>query len=225
MTDASVIFDAPNRERVNQAVRQAEAITGAEIVPVVARGSGRYDRGEDVLGLWTAALVMLCVWWIYPLSEGEPGNWSELSPGWQIVALLAGGLVGFLIGAFVASRIDALRRLFTPAVQMRQEVDRRAREVFYDQRVHHTRSGAGVLFYVSLFERRAAVIADQSVLERLGQTQIDELCQALTQRLHESNVVDALCETVQVAAERLAKTIPRTPDDSNELADALVVIE
>lgn len=225
MANTSVTFDVHNRERVNQAVRQAESSTAAEIVPVVARCSGRYDRGEDVLGLWTAGLAMILVWWAYPLPGSESGSWSELSPVWQIVALLAGGLVGFLVGAFVGSQVEWSRRLFTPAVQMRQEVDRRAREIFYDQRVHHTNSGAGILFYVSLFERRAAVIADQSVLERLGQPQIDELCSDLTRRLHESNVIDALCETVLIAAERLAVAVPRIRDDQNELTDALVVID
>ena len=41
----------------------------------------------------------------------------------------------------------------------------RAREVFFDKRVYRTAGGTGLLVYVSLYERMAAVIADQKVLE------------------------------------------------------------
>ena len=58
---------------------------------------------------------------------------------------------------------------------MREEVYARAREVFFDRRVHHTGGRSGVLLYVSLYERMAAVIADQSILERIGPARIDEI--------------------------------------------------
>ena len=79
---------------MNQAVRDAEAATSAEIVPVVARCSGRYDRPEDIVGLWFAALAMIIVWTVYPLPRAEAGSWDATAPVWQLVALLAGALVG-----------------------------------------------------------------------------------------------------------------------------------
>lgn len=218
-------FTAEDLERVNQAVRQAESATRAEIVPVVARCSGRYDRAEDMIGLWTAGLTMLVVWWVYPLPSSEGGDWDRASPVWQIVALLLAGLAGFLLGAFAGTRIETLRRLFTPAAQMREEVEARARAVFFDQRVHHTQRGAGLLLYVSLYERRAAAVADRSVLEQLGKAQLDELCGDLTRRLHDRSVVEALCETIQIAGQRLAVALPAEAGNPNELADALVLIE
>ena len=125
----------------------------------------------------------------------------------------------------VGGRIDWLRRLFTPRTQMREEVYGRAREVFFDRRVHHTGGGSGVLLYVSLFEHMAAVIADQSIVEKLGQEQIDKICGEFTQRLHEGNPIDALCDTVGSLGQRLSPLLPRAEGDVNELPDALVVIE
>ncbi|MEO1982061.1 MAG: hypothetical protein ABGX22_16610 [Pirellulaceae bacterium] len=221
----SEIFGDADRERVNQAVKEAESATSAEILPVVARCSGRYDRPEDVVGLWFAALTMIIVWLVFPLPKIEAGNWDAPAPVWQLVAMLAGALVGFVAGAIVGAKIDWLRRLFTPRTQMREEVYGRAREVFFDKRVHHTGGGSGVLLYVSLFEHMAAVIADQSILDKLGQEQIDELCHELTQRLHEGTVIDAMCVTATSLGRRLAPLLPRAEDDVNELPDALVVIE
>jgi putative membrane protein len=168
---------------------------------------------------------MIIVWMVFPLPEIEAGNWDTPAPVWQLVALLAAGLVGFVAGAFVGGRVDWLRRLFTPRTQMREEVYGRAREVFFDKRVHHTGGGSGVLLYVSLFEHMAAVIADQSILDKLGQEQINEVCREFTQRLHQGTPIDALCDTAVTFGRRLAVLLPRADDDVNELSDALVVID
>ncbi|MEX0936863.1 MAG: hypothetical protein WDZ59_03310 [Pirellulales bacterium] len=218
------ISDA-DRDRINEAVREAEAATSAEILPVVARSSGRYDRPEDVIGLWFAAILMVIVWSVFPLPSAEVGSWTAPDPVWQLVALLTGGLIGFVAGAYIGSQIDWLRRLFTPTDQMREEVFGRAREVFFDNRVHHTGGGSGLLLYVSMFEHMAAVIADQSILDKLGQECIDEICGEFTQRLHEGTPADAICDTVGSVGHRLASVMPRAQDDVNELPDQLVVIE
>jgi putative membrane protein len=105
---------------------------------------------------------------------------------------------------------------------MREEVYRRARAVFFDRRVHHTAGGSGLLLYVSLFERMAAVIADDVVLEKLGQAAIDEICEQFTRRLHETEPIEAICQTARDVGGRLAPVLPRADDDVNELADALV---
>lgn len=225
MAGTSDIFTAADRERVNQAVREAESATSAEILPVVARSSGRYDRAEDVVGLWFAVLALIAVWLIVPLPNVAPGDWAGIAPVWQLVALIAGMVAGFVVGAIIGERIDWLRRLFAPRSQMREEVEGRARQVFFDQRVHHTAGGSGVLLYVSLLEHMAAVVADQSVLDKLGQERIDEVCREFTQRLHDGTPTDALCDTSRSIGRMLAAVLPRAEDDVNELADALVVIE
>lgn len=225
MTEPYLRISDADRERVNRAVRDAESVTSAELVPVVAQCSGRYDRAEDVVGLWGGLLALAVVWLMLPSAVADSGSWGHPSPGGQLVALLAAVVAGFLVGAILASRLPGLRRPFTPHRQMAEEVLLRARSVFYDQRVHHTAAGSGLLLYVSLYERMAAVIADQSVLEKLGQDQIDSLCQELTQQLQHRTPVDALCATLEVAGQRLRTVLPRSEDDVNELADALVVVE
>ncbi len=219
------IFSDAERDQVNAAVRAAEAKTSAELVPVVARSSGRYDRAEDIVGLWIGGAALIAVWAFYPLPQTQSGDWGAAHPIWQLVAMLVGGLLGFVLGAILATRVTWLRRLFTASSQMEEEVMGRARQMFFDNRVHHTGGGSGLLLYVSLFEHRAAVIADQSVLEKLGQDSVDEICQEFTARLHEKGPVDALCETITAVGDRLSPLLPRAEDDVNELPDELVVIE
>lgn len=225
VTEKFQLFSEAEFERVKQAVQDAESVTSAEILPVVARSSGRYDRPEDIVGLWVAILVMVAVWVVYPVPSVETGNWGVRSPVWQLVALIIGAVGGFVAGAILGTRVNWLKRLFTPQVQMRDEVYARAKSVFFDNRVHHTNSGSGVLLYISLFEHMAAVIADQNVLDKLGQQRIDQFCHEFTQRLHEGSPIDALCTTAIAVGEHLAPVLPRQDVNVNELDDVLVVID
>jgi putative membrane protein len=225
MQYASRLFTADDRARVSKAVAAAESRTAAEIVPAVASASGRYDRPEDVIGLWTGLIAMSAAWLLLPVESPEVGSWSGMPAGVQLAALIAAMIGGFVVGAVIGSRIGWLRRLFTARQQMREEVLARARAVWFDRRVHHTATESGLLIYVSLFERMAAIIADQNALEKLGQAGIDELCAELTAQLRTENPTEALCRTIAAAGDRLASVLPRAHDDLDELHDALVVLD
>ncbi len=225
MRRASEYFSDEQRKTVEQAVVEAERRTSAEIVPVVATASGRYDRPEDIVGLWLAILGMIVAWWALPVAPRESGNWGGMSEWERLLIVIVAAVAGFVIGAVLASHVGWLRLLFTPRRQMRDEVAARAGAVFFDSRVHHTAGDTGLLVYVSLYERMAAVLADRSVLEKLGQDVLDELCVELTRSLHALHPADAISQTIRVAGERLAPVLPRAEDDVNELSDALVVLD
>jgi len=225
MSKAGQIFDEQQRRAVNAAVADAESRTAAEIVPVVAGASGRYDRAEDIAGLWLGGIALALVWLFVPDASEAPGDWSGVAGVWKLIAMLGALVGGFIVGAVIAAYVPALRRLFTPAAQMRNEVATRARQVFFDRTVHHTESATGLLVYVSLYERRAAVLADQQTLEALGQPAIDALRDQLTAALKTAAVPDAMAETIRAAGEKLAEALPQQKHDTNELPDALVVID
>ena len=225
MQHASSLFSTADRQRINEAIQAAEALTSAEIVPVVATASGRYDRAEDLVGLWLGVLLVIAVSVFSPAAVAEPGSWDSHPLLWQTSKLVAVLLGGFLVGAVLGSRIGWLRRLFTPVPHLRDEVNQRARSVFFDNRVHHTQAGGGLLIYISLFEQIAVIQADQQVLEALGQSPLDELCRSLTHQLRNNQPTEALCQTIRAAGERLKPALPRAQDDVNELQDSLVTID
>lgn len=225
MKPASRLFNDEQRERINMAVAKAESKTSAEIVPIVATASGRYDRPEDICGLWLGVVGLVVAWLALPEAATESGNWGAFPVWLKILCVAAAVVLGFIIGAVVASRVGWLRRLFTPRSQMREEVDATARQGFFDSRIHRTAGATGLLIYVSLYERMAAIIADQAIIDGLGQPALDELCRQLTNRLHTIGPTEALCETCLAAGERLATVLPRAQDDVNELPDALVTID
>lgn len=225
MQPASSRFSSSDRQRINQTIQTTESLTSAEIVPVVATASGRYDRAEDLAGLWLGVLLVIAVSICWPTEAAEPGSWGTSPVAVQTLKLIGAILGGFLVGAVLCSKIAWLRRLFTPAVQMRDEVSQTARSVFFDNRVHHTQGGGGLLIYVSLFERMAVILADRQILEALGQPRLDELCHTLTQQLHQDRPTEALCLTIQAAGDMLKPVLPRSSSDVNELPDSLVTID
>lgn len=224
MPPPNTLFSQADRDAVNRAVQDAEARTSAEIIPVVAASSGRYDRSEDIAGLWLGLAAFLVAWILVP-QERQSGSWSGLSPLGHFLTYAASVVVGFVAGTLLASRIDWLRRLLTPRRQLRDEVELRARAVFYDHRVHHTQASSGVLLYVSLLERQATLLADQAVFDRLGQTVLNTLCAEFAGRLHSVSAVTALIETIDSLGTALEDHLPRSASDLNELPDALVLID
>lgn len=225
MKRASHFFNEQQRKQVETAVIEAEAMTSCEIVPVAGTVSGSYDRSEDIVGAWMVAVAAALVWMLFPLQVSEPGSWGGRS-------IFAGGLMmmvivflAFAVGVVMSSRMAWLRRLFTPRKQMRKQVTARARELFFDKRVHHTSGGTGLLIYVSLFERMAVVFGDQKILDKFGQDFLDKLCHQLTSELRQSHPADAICKVLAEAGKLLSDKLPRADGDVNELRDSLVLID
>lgn len=221
-------FSSTQRQAVEEAVRHAEETTACEIIPVVAEASGRYDRGEDMIGLWCGVLAAIAVWTWFPARSVEAGSgaWGAGTGALGLVLLVAGIVGGFLVGAVMASRTAWLRRLAVPRKQQHEEVARRAREVFFDQRVHHTTGRTGLLIYVSLLEHEVTVLADQEILAHpaLGTLLQERTRDLLVGRLKTGDVAEALASTIREIAPTLAAALPIRPDDTNEHPDALVLL-
>ncbi len=225
MQSAFNYLNEEQQQQVEQAVVDAEQQTSCEIVPVIATSSGRYDRPEDVVGLWLTIITALCLWFFFPRNGGQAGDWGGMP---VIVELFLAAILlalAFILGAISGSRIGWLRRLFTPRLQMQDEVAARAREIFFDKRIHHTEGGTGILIYISLFEHMAVALADQSVIDKLGQPFLDQICRKLTTGLHAGNPTATLCEIILEIGSQASTPLPRASNDQNELHDALVLID
>ncbi|MED6298965.1 MAG: hypothetical protein VX860_02640, partial [Verrucomicrobiota bacterium] len=109
MKKASQYFSEEEKKKIADAVLKAESLTSAEIVPVAATCSGRYDRAEDIIGVFFGIIAMIVVWGITPHSDAETaGSWGN-APVALFLALSVIG--GFIIGAVIGSRIGWLRKL------------------------------------------------------------------------------------------------------------------
>jgi len=215
------------RESIDRAVLEAERRTCAEIVPVVAKASGRYDRAEDVVGLWFGIALCAGVWWFFQ-GVGESSGWSgvgEVRVGfWTFAALI---VVGFAVGVVLASRVLWLRRLFTSSREMEEEAVSRAKKAFFDRRVHRTSAASGVLVFVSVYERCAVLIADEGVRERLSLRSLDEVRDELIAGLREDGLASGLRRGIARLGSLLETALPPAADRSSavEIGDRVIVID
>lgn len=224
MASTTCNIPVADRDRITRAVQSAESTTSAELMPVIASASGRYDRAEDIVGLWFSLFALVLVWLAWPEGESEFGSWQRPAAYWQLVVQVLSVVVGFLLGSAIACRVQWMRRLVTPRPQMADEVRLRAGSLFFDRRVHHTAGRTGLLLYISCHERMAVILADQAIAERLGQPEIDRLCREFTQRIHDVGPANAFCDTIESLVPLLASHFPRASSDGNELSDVLVIL-
>jgi len=212
MTSLSKKFSSVDRQRVEDAIAQAETKTRAEIVVAAAPASGRYDRPEDITGLLLATLLLAALAAFAPQEFGFSA----------VITVL---FVGFFAGVGLAMVVPPLRRLLTSRAQMVDETTRAAQALFYQLEMRRSASHCGVLLYVSFFERTASVMADQTVLDALGQDGVDKLCAELTAALRSSPPAEAIATIVATAGERLAVKLPRLADDTDEIPNLFLILE
>jgi putative membrane protein len=226
MAKASALFTDEDKRAVSEAIADAEKQTSGEIVPVVATQSGRYDRAEDTVGLLVALVGVTIVWLCFQGVAPSQADWetgAAVAVGLPIV--LATILVCFAVGAALATYLPMIARPFLWSREIDEEVQRGARQAFFDCRVRRTQEGTGILIYVSLYERRVRIIGDDSLSARIDQEQWDAVKDLIVAGIRGGGLTEGLCAGIRKCGELLAEHFPIAPDDVNELTNELRLID
>jgi putative membrane protein len=226
MHPTALELDGEARGRINRALAEAERRTAAEILPVVAPASGRYHRAEDFVGLWAGILLAGAAWALFQGVVEDPGSWTgrlTVRLGFLPVAILLAA--GFFGGAIAAGRWPGLKRLFIPRRDLERETLERAKAVFFDRRLHRTARATGVLLYISLFERRVAILADEAVSNELSDRALDEVRDQVVAGIREHGLAAGLTRGIERLGDLLAGVLPPAAGDANEIPDEIVVLE
>lgn len=223
MIQASRFLTDSERNAVEEAIKDAESKTSAEVVVVLASQSGRYDRAEDFFGILLALVVVSVVWVLGQDLRQDWGDEFRLTIG--MVPLLLLFLGSFIIGMWMASRIPTLARPFVPRAMMLDEMGIGAAAAFHRFRVRNTEGSTGVLIYVSLYERMVLVIGDDAVTEKLGEHSWEPVRDRIVEGFRGGRPADALYEAVQQTGAILAEPFPISADDTDELCNEIRFID
>ncbi len=206
------------RERVTEALGDAERRTSGEIVPVVCVASGRYDRAEDLVGVVVSLGTLGVFWYLFQGVDPGGGEWSAgptVALGYWWVALIV--LAGFALGAVLATYFPALRLPFIPRSEMEAEVERRAAEAFSEFRVATTVGATGVLIFISIFEHAVVVRGDDAIGEKLAQEDWNGVRDVILGGIRTGKPADGLEAGIRKCGELLARHFPIEADDVDEL--------
>ena len=215
-----------DHDLVTAAVTRAERDSDGEIVTIVA---GRSDSYHDV-ALHYAVLAMLVV---PALIAVVPKDWldraaalafgwnAELSRGALMAALFVLLVVAFLLVRLILIHMP-LRMALTPGRTKTRRVHRRAIELFRTGCELKTRGRTGVLLYLSLLEHRAEIVADKAIADQVEPEVWGEAMAALVDEVKAGRPGQGMAEAVDRIGIVLARVLPKTLDNPNELPDRLV---
>ncbi len=91
--------------------------------------------------------------------------------------------------------------------------------VFEELGMHKTRDRNGVLVYVSVGDRKAAVIGDKGINERVPANFWNDVLGVLKLHFVAGRSADGLCEAVMMVGEKLKHHHPHQRDDRDELSN------
>ncbi|MBI4601789.1 MAG: TPM domain-containing protein [Planctomycetes bacterium] len=213
MAKASANLSDGDRRRVEEAVREAESRTAAEIVPVVTAASSRYHRAEDIMALWCGLIAYVLLGVFSP---------EHLIDFWEGLIVLG---LAVALGALLSNRVPALKRALAGKTEMAAQAMDMAFRHFRTFGVGDTAGRTGVLIFVSLFERQAVVIGDRALADKLKPEDYGSIRDALLEKLKAGELAAGLEAAVRRAGEVLAPICPRAPGDVDEIPNALRVLE
>ncbi len=208
-TKPEPFFSEAQRESITRAVKDVESRTVGEIAVMLVQSSGHYHVA-DVLGGLTAGGVAALAAWIL----------RQPPPTWPIVLA---AVAFFAVGIRCLRASPALKRLFLNGHDLDKAVATRAEAAFLEKGLHKTRERTGVLFFISLFERRVRVLADTGIYARIGQETLDGYAATVAEGIRQGRASEALCRAIAESGEELSKHFPLKPGDVNELPDEIII--
>ena len=202
-------------KKIENAVASAELKTIGELVPVVVRKSSTVGHVPFYL-----LFVMISIFFVLDLDHLQ----LELFDGplelyYAIDFLLLMGLTRFL------SPLPFVQRIFIPKSDRNLQVEQRALIEFYDHQVHQTDESTGILIFVSLMERQAVVLGDESISSKLKPEAWDEVIEKLIKGVKTKNLADGLIAGIEASGELLIHHFPKKPGNKNELKNHLIIKE
>jgi putative membrane protein len=198
-------LDAAGKAALLDAVRTIEAGSAAEMVVAVRDRSGFYLHADLLAGFGAAYLTL----------------WFQLFSPWEFTLVsiqIAPAVVGLLVG-LATSLVPDLQRRLTPASVRRRFVETAARAAFQEKGVGWTRGQTGILVYLSLLERAAEVVADRGVAGSVAKDEWARQVAAVDAALARGGDAAVVAASVAALKDVLARALPRSADDVNELAD------
>ncbi len=208
MIDAKHFFSTTDNNTIARTIAAAEAATSGEIAVMVVDSSDPYPEAIVLGGTLIGGLTALAITDIF-----FHDSLALYIPCTLFFAVLASAIL---------KHLPVLHRLFVSAGRIHQRVAVRATLAFYEKGLHKTRQASGVLFFLSLFERKVWVIADQGIYQKISQAELQTYTRQIVEGIKTGKQTEALCAEITRFGQTLALHFPIRPDDTNELPNEVI---
>lgn len=204
---------------IEAAIKSAEAQTSCEIVPILAASSDKYLHASYLFGFILALSTYILVMILTPYSATD--HWDAFT-FWEYHSLLIVGMVAsFILGACISQYIPWLKLPFLSRDEMRLQVQRSARQAYFDLCRGGTQEDTGIIIFVSLFEHTVIILGDNTVSKKIAQEEWDEIKDLMLKQLKNGALADAFCEGILKTGSLVKDRLPIKESDVNELPNKL----
>jgi putative membrane protein len=207
-TKADSFFTEEEKEQIKVATIGVEARTIGEIATVVIDQSSEYKESEFIGGVFIGGFVSLIITVIF---------FHAL-----VWAFIPFAFLLFFPARLLFQRIPALKTAFIGRRRKEKAVKERALRTFYERGLYQTKKHTGVLFFLSLLERKVWVLADKGIHGKVQQQTLNKFARMVSKGIQESRTADALCEAITGMGELLWEHYPITDADTDELPNTVI---
>jgi putative membrane protein len=205
---SETFFSAAENEEITRTIQEVELQTSGEVAVMVVEQSDSYPESRILSGVLIGSLLALGITDLLL----DDSLWGFL-PLAATFSLLIAWLVGYL---------PMVRRIFVSGARLEEMVREQAVQEFFKQGLYKTRDATGVLFFISLFERRVWVLADQGINEKISPESLQAYAADIASGIKEGRAAEALCLQIRGVGKVLAQHFPVRNDDINELTDQVM---
>ena len=196
------------RDKVSQAVLEAEKHTTGEIVPMIVAQSDDYSGARWRLAVTGALLSGFLAYFFLP----------DHDPVWMLYAQIPGLYIGYALG-----NVGAILRPFMLEAKIDEEVNQRALQAFYEHNLHLTKDHTAILIMVSLLEHRVEILADAGINSKVSKDTWQAIVSDMIACIKTNDLSGGICVAVRECGDILAKDFPGTHDNPDEVSNKLIV--
>jgi len=208
---AEKFFTPEEKERLKATTQEVESRTIGEIVVMVVDRSDHYIEAEILGGVLLGSLLSLILTLLFFHSSI-----------WSYVPL---SFLFFFPCRLLFKRVEALKKLFIGIRRKEEAVRLRAERAFFEKGLYKTKKNTGVLFFLSLLERKVWVLADKGIYEKMDQETLNRFANEVSRGIRENLACEVLSQAIQEIGVLLSRHFPITPDDTDELPDDVMTEE
>ena len=204
-------FTAEEKERLKATTQDVESRTIGEIVVMVVDHSDHYIEAEVLGSMLLGSLLSLVLTVLFFHSSI-----------WSYIPLT---FIFFFPCWFLFIKVETLKRLFIGIRRKEEAVRLRAERAFFERGLYRTKKNTGVLFFVSLLERKVWVLADKGIHEKMDEGTLDRFADEVSKGVREGRAFDALSQAIQEIGALLSRHFPVSTDHTDELPDDVITEE
>lgn len=206
---ADRFFTEEENKKISATIKNIESRTDGEIAVMVVDSSNHYREAEVLGGVILGSLLALIVTVLF----FHDSLWVYISLS----------ILFFFPFGLLCARLPKLKAVFLSVKKKEETVRLRALRAFYEKSLYKTRYHTGVLFFISLMERKVWVLADKGIYKKMDQETLNQFAGMVSQGIKEGKACEAsLCQAIEGVGRLLAEHFPLTPGDTDELPDRVI---